>query len=87
MVDANDVDFRLQVYQNRDPAIVAIRSWLRKEQMNDYGMKDGLVFFKTKNDVKLLYVPAEMETSVIRLIHEKIGHQSVDKSCDQIKMH
>lgn len=89
MVDANDVDLNLQVTQNRDPVIVEIRNRLEneKEQTSNYEMKDGLIFYKTKNDIKLLYVPAEMENNVIRLIHEKIGHQSVDKSCDQIKMH
>lgn len=50
-------------------------------------MIDGLVYYRTKNDSKLLYVPAEMEENIIRLMHEKVGHQSVHKSCGQIKMY
>lgn len=87
MVDHNDVDFRLQVTQNRDPKILEIKSKLEKEKLDDFFLNDGLVYRKMTDDLRLFYVPAEMEENVIRLIHEKIGHQSVDKSCDQIRMH
>lgn len=86
VVEPDDVDFRLQVTQNRDPTIVEIKGQLEKEKMDDYLLKDGLVYRKLKNNDLLLYVPAEMEENVIRLIHEKIGHLSVDKCCDQIRM-
>lgn len=76
----------MQVAQNRDPTIVEIKGQLENEEMEDYLLKDGLVYRKLKNNDRLLYVPAEMEENVIRLIHEKIGHLSVDKCCDHIKM-
>lgn len=86
VIDHNDVDFRLQVTQNRDAAIVEIRNKLEKGEIEDYVLNNGLVYRKLKDDAELLYVPAEMEENVIRLVHEKIGHQSVDKCYDQMQM-
>ena len=33
-----------------------------------------------------LYVPLEMETNVIRLIHEKLSHLSAEKCYNQIRL-
>lgn len=54
--------------------------------MADYLMVNGVVYRKLKDEEGLFYVPAEMEENIIRSVHEKIGHQSVDKSCNQLKM-
>lgn len=85
-VDYDDVNFQLQVTQNRDPIIVQIRSRLENEDMTEYLLEDGLLYRRGKDDLKLFYVPSEMENNIIRLIHEKIGHQSVDKCCTKIRM-
>lgn len=55
-----------------------INLWL--QVMADYVLEDGLVYRRRKYDLKQLYVPAEMEYNIVRLIHEKIGHQSVKPS-------
>lgn len=97
VIDYTDVNFRLQTTQNRDPVIVKIRDRLETEQMTEektegkteemteYSLADGLVYRRGKDNIKRLYVPAELEDNIVRMIHEKIGHQSVDKCCDQIK--
>lgn len=54
-VDTDDIDFRLQVTQGRDPLIAEIRNQLGTEEMNDYAMIDGLVYrISANNDVRLL---------------------------------
>lgn len=53
--------------------------------MYDYELSDGLVFKKHASGKLQFLVPQEMEDNIIRLIHEKIAHQSVDKCCEQIK--
>lgn len=85
MVNSDEIDFQLQVTQNRDPTIAKTRERLLEEEMSEYELTDGLVYRKDKNDRRLLYVPAEMEENVIRMIHERIGHQSVDKCRDKIR--
>lgn len=65
MTDYEDVDFRLQVVQNRDASIVALRDQLETEEMSDYLLENRLVFRKGKNGSKLLYVPAEMQANII----------------------
>lgn len=83
-VDADEIDSQLQVMQNRDPTIVGLRQRLQAESMSEYELANGLVYQKDGNR-RLVYVPAELEGSVIRMVHEKVGHQSVDKCCEGIK--
>lgn len=87
MVDNDDIDFRLQITQNRDPNITKIRSRLENGEMDNFRLvNDVLYYHNQKNGLNLLYVPVEMENNIIRATHEKIAHQSTDKCCDQIRM-
>ena len=87
VVDHEDIDFQLQATQNRDEEICRLQEQLEKELMNKYELRDGIVYRRNKEGKLLYYVPKELETNVIRLVHEKIGHLGVNKTYDQIKMH
>lgn len=87
LVQADDVDVQLQATQYRDPLIVNLRTNLEDHDVDKYELSDGLVYRKMEAGHKSLYVPVEMEQSVIRLIHEKIGHLGVDKCYQQIRFH
>lgn len=86
VADVNDIDFQLLIAQSRDPNIVGLRSKLENTEVKDFKLLDGLVYKKDANGKALFYVPQEMEDNIIRLTHEKLAHQSVDKCCNQIKM-
>lgn len=82
-IDTAGVEFRLQVAQNRDANVVKIREKLEKETMEDYEMRDGLVY--RRNDGKsALYVPTEMEENVVRMTHEQMAHQGAEKVFNKI---
>lgn len=82
-IDTAGVEFRLQVAQNRDANVVKIREKLESEAMEDYEMRDGLVY--RRNDGKIaLYVPTEMEENVIRMTHEQMAHQGAEKVFSKI---
>lgn len=74
-IDTTGVEFRLQVAQNRDTKVVNIREKLENEEMEEYEMKDGLVY-RRKEEGSMLYVPTKMEENVIRMVHEQMAHQS-----------
>jgi len=46
-------------------------------------MRNGLVYRKHKDNL-LFYVPAIMETNVIRKYHDEMGHLGVDKTISTI---
>uniref|UniRef100_A0A1B0GQT2 RNA-directed DNA polymerase n=1 Tax=Phlebotomus papatasi TaxID=29031 RepID=A0A1B0GQT2_PHLPP len=50
-------------------------------------MREGIIFRKNRSNQLLMYVPSEMESNLIRHIHEKIGHLGVTKCYEQLKMH
>lgn len=77
-VDYEDVQFRLQVTQNRDPKIIDIRERLEAGNVENYLLEDGIVY-RRKEEKKLFYVPTEMEEKIIQMVHEKLAHQSIDK--------
>lgn len=87
IVQSDDVDFQLQATQARDPVIVGLRESLELTEQERYELRDGLVYRRFAPDRVGLYVPAEMEWNVIRLIHEQIGHLGIDKCYDQIRRH
>lgn len=84
-VDTNDIDFQLQIAQNRDANILGLRDQLEKDYVKDYRLINGLVY-KAADGRFMFYVPAELEDNIIRNIHEKVGHQSVDKCYEQLKL-
>lgn len=57
---------------------------MENEELKDFLLENGIVFRRGRDETKLMYVPSEMEDNVIRLVHEKIGHQSTDKCCDTL---
>lgn len=86
-VQDDDLDFYLHATQSRDPILTGIRDQLQEHEADPFEMHNGLVYRRMKQGHLALYVPAEMETAVIRLLHEKIGHLSTDKCYDQIRLH
>lgn len=86
-VNADEVDFYIQVTQNRDGHIRTLRERLEMEPVRGYELQNGLVFRINGEGLRQLFVPTEMEDNVIRLIHEKIGHLGIEKSCSQLRKH
>lgn len=83
--DQLELNHMIQVTQNRDDKIFELRKRLEEEEeVVGFELKDGLVFRKDKNRLQLC-VPSEMEENVIRMIHEKICHLGINKTCDQLK--
>lgn len=67
-----ELDHMIHITQNRDEVILKLRDQLEGGKVGGFELKDGLVFRRDKMNRLQLYVPAEMEQNVIRLIHEKI---------------
>lgn len=86
-VQNDDIDFYLHATQSRDPVLTGIRQQLQTKDVDPYEMSNGLVYRRMSQGHLALCVPFEMETHVIRLIHEKIGHLAKDKCYDQISLH
>lgn len=87
LVHEDDIDFRINAAQARDPILLDIRSRLEEGDVEHFELINGLLYRKQNDELSLLYVPAEMETNIIRIIHEKIGHLGADKCYDQIRLH
>lgn len=81
VIKENSMDQILSVEQGRDPIILNIRSTLKSTSDNSFSkfeMVDGLVY--RKYDEKLLfYVPSIMESNVIDVNHNKMGHFGTKK--------
>ena len=58
---------------------------LEKAKVENYELNDGLVFRIGSDEFSQLYVSFDMEQNVIRMIHEKICHLGVEKTCNQIR--
>ena len=85
-VQSDDIDFYLHATQSRDPKIVQLRTQLEQGEVPNFELENGLLYRKMEPGHCTLYVPAEMQVNVIRLIHEKIGHLGTDKCYDQIRL-
>lgn len=84
-IEAYDVDLNIQITQSRDDNIRKIRELLGKQNAEGYELENGLVFRCTEPGRKQLYVPAEMEENIIRVIHEKYGHSGVEKCYNSLR--
>lgn len=82
-----ETDVHLRATQARDPVIADLCKRMEKETVAKFSLSNGLVYRQMPSGRSSLYVPSEMESNVIRLIHEKIGHLGVDKCYDQIRIH
>ena len=63
-----------------------MRTQLEKEKHDPFELVNGIIYRRIKNDYLALYVPVEMETNIIRLIHEKLSHLGAEKCYDQIRL-
>lgn len=70
VIDGSDVDTNIQVAQSRDGKIEAIRNKLEEGDLEGYVLENGLVFRCGVREQRQLYVPAELEENIMRLIHE-----------------
>ena len=82
-IDGEDLDFHIQVAQNRDENLKNILNKLENNTVEGFELCDGLVF-KLKSNKRLLCVPKEMEENIIRMVHEKIGHLGTEKCYSEI---
>ena len=88
VIDPTDLDLQMQILQSRDEEIVQLREALEVGDVENFILEDGLVYRKGGDgDKMLLYVPKEMEGSIIRQNHENLCHMGVTKCVDQIKLH
>lgn len=55
--------------------------------VEDYELDNGVVYRTKTEGHRMLYVPTEMENNIIRLIHEKLAHQNVDKCYEKVREH
>lgn len=75
VIGTADVEDRSVIAQSRDAHVKDLYKRL----------EDGCAGFRTPQRVKkLLFVPAEMEDNVIRISHELVGHQSVEKTMARV---
>lgn len=84
VVDSEDIDFRLQAAQARDPKITNLKLRLEKEERDKFEMSNDILY-KKSNGTFLFYVPYELEQDIIRTTHEHIGHLGIEKCYQKIK--
>lgn len=84
-VDTSEVDFQLRLTQNRDPVIAQLKDTLTTIDSTVYEMIDGIVYKRGRDGRRLFFVPQEMEQPLIRQVHERLGHFSLDKCYERIK--
>lgn len=77
--DVLSTEFQLQLAQSRDHKMEALRKELEDGEKEGYELSNGIVYRRMADGRLQFYVPDEMEDNVIRVVHEKLAHQSVDK--------
>lgn len=83
--DTQDVFINsLYVAQLQDSNIQSVKAAILGGQLKDYEVRDNIVYKKQAKKL-LLYVPKDMEQSVIFRYHDSMGHFGVDKVCSEIK--
>lgn len=86
VVNADEINLKLSVAQARDPIITELRNRLTEEEVDNYQLKNGMVY-RVQNGKQMFYVPEEMVTNIIRDKHEKFGHMGACKTLAQIRLH
>ncbi|KAK3097609.1 hypothetical protein FSP39_011373 [Pinctada imbricata] len=90
-------EFNLKEEQEKDQDVVKLKNRLRKgtatkaEQTHYFeDKKEGLFYYLSQPDSEdprlRLYIPQEMETVVLRQYHDQLGHMTVDKTYDSIRL-
>lgn len=90
LVNSEEMDFLIRAAQARDPALLALKQKLEETPSAPsalHELRDGLVCRRDRNRKLYFCVPQEMETELIRSVHEKIGHLGIGKCYDQMGMH
>lgn len=90
LVNSEEVDFLIRATQARDPHLLALKKRLEETPSAPsalHELRDGLVCRRDRNRRLYFCVPREMETELIRKVHEKIGHLGITKCYDQMKIH
>ena len=82
--DRQEVESRIRITQVRDPEIQSMVEKLSEGSVEGYNSVEGLVVKIDDSGRRLFWVPAEMQNNVIRLVHEKLAHQGVDKCCSKL---
>lgn len=87
VVDGSDIDLNIQISQSRDKVINELKDKLENQDVSvsGYVLENGLVFRVNDKNRRQLYVPAEWESNVMRLVHEKYGHVGIEKCIMQIQ--
>lgn len=58
---------------------------METEQLDPFQLNNSVLYRLNSSRTPCFYVRIEMEQNIIRHIHEKIGHQGIDKFCETIK--
>jgi len=87
VIDSDDINLQLQITQNRDSIIVKLKEQLELGIVKNFILNDGIVYRLGENDIELLYVPAEMESHIIRRVHENLCHLGTEKCLKEIMRH
>lgn len=84
VLEPNTFEHILSVKQSQDNTIRELRNQLEISENKFYELRDGLVYRKVGNNKLLFYVPACLESNVIRTCHDDLGHLGVDKVVENI---
>ena len=79
VVESNTFEQTLALCQSRDEGIQKIREELEQRDLPFYELQNGLVYRKDRSKKLLFYVPRSMETNVIRVFHDDLGHLGTEK--------
>lgn len=86
LIEADDLEAKLRITQNRDADIVDIRTKLETDECEPFELHGGAVYRRDASNRLLLYVPSELEENVIRQEHESTAHSGIVKCMDQLAL-
>lgn len=84
VLQENTFETNLSIKQGQDSEISEIRKQLEVNDSKMFELRNGLVYRKDKNCL-LFYVPKTMQSNVIRVCHDEIGHVGLDKTIEVIR--
>lgn len=72
------------VAQNADSNIVKLKELLENEESKFWEMRNSVVYRKAGDNL-LFYVPSAMQTNIVRIYHDDVGHVGIDKTYELIR--
>lgn len=84
VTEAMSLEQTLAIEQGRDESIEKLRSDLEERPNASFDLQNGLVYKTNSDGLLRFYVPASMESNVIRAGHDDMGHFGVEKVMSQI---